>query len=257
MSEIPEILINTVNIPKVDSYYFSTVESLPQSLPVTLQIGNPIIEMPGCVKFNEVNTKSKNLVNEDERGNKVLCDAGSPVYEAIDYQPEELIYVEDAPVPNIKRSLNKKKSNKKNDQDESKDEENNLDTPNPTFDNIPQKNEKSCPAPNQPRVGDLTRSGDEIVIGHEIQGNICVVLYEPTSSLEKLLPNASQVSTTAAIALVATASAAATPVLLKLIKPLIKQLIKRIKALFGKKDRERFKGLQRKKKLISELNGDD
>ena len=76
MSEIPEILINTVNIPKVDSYYFSTVESLPQSLPVTLQIGNPIIEMPGCVKFNEVNTKSKNLVNEDERGNKVLCDAG-------------------------------------------------------------------------------------------------------------------------------------------------------------------------------------
>ena len=64
-------------------------------------------------------------------------------------------------------------------------------------------------------------------------------------------------STTAAIALVATASAAATPVLLKLIKPLIKQLIKRIKALFGKKDRERFKGLQRKKKLISELNGDD
>ena len=82
-------------------------------------------------------------------------------------------------------------------------------------------------------------------------------MYEPSSNLEKLLPNTSQVSTTAAIAVVATASAAATPILLKLIKPLIKQLIKRIKGLFGKKDREKFKGLKRKKKLISESNDDD
>ena len=249
MSDIPEILINTVTIPKVNNYYFSTVQSLPQSPPVTLQIGNPIIELPCCVKFNDLNKESKNLIDEDERGNVVLCDAGSPTYEAIDYQPEELIYVEDAVVPNVRTAPEKKQ--------EEEDNESELGTPDPKLNNIPQSNEKECPAPNQPRVGDLTRSGDEIVVGHELQGNICVILYEPSSSLEKLLPNTSQVSTTAAIAVVATASAAATPILLKLIKPLIKQLIKRIKGLFGKKDREKFKGLKRKKKLISELNADD
>ena len=38
---------------------------------------------------------------------------------------------------------------------------------------------------------------------------------------------------------------------------LIKQLIKRIKGLLGKKQGEKFKGLKRKKKLISESNADD
>ena len=82
-------------------------------------------------------------------------------------------------------------------------------------------------------------------------------MYEPTTAADKYLPNTSQVSTTAAIAVVATASAAATPLLLRLIKPLIKQLSKKIKGFFGKKEGERFKGLKRKKKLISESRADD
>ena len=238
MSEIPEILINTVSIPELNNYFFSPIQSLPQNPPVTLQIGNPIIEVPGCVVFNPANEKSINLVNEDERGNRVLCDAGTPSYTPIDYQPENLIYVQDAVAPDVQPAPE-------------------VDTPEPNLDNIPQNNELPCPAPNQPRVGDLTRNGEEIVVGHELQGTTCVVLYEPSSPTEKLLPNTSQISTTAAIAVVATASAAATPLLLRLIKPLIKQLTKKIKGLFGKKDRERFKGLKRKKKLISESNADD
>ena len=227
MSEIPEILVNTVSIPELNNYFFSPIQSLPQNPPVTLQIGNPIIEVPGCVVFNPANEESINLVNEDERGNRVLCDAGTPSYTPIDYQPENLIYVQDAVAPDVQPAPE-------------------VDTPEPNLDNIPQNKESPCPAPNQPRVGDLTRNGEEIVVGHELQGTTCVVL-----------PNTSQISTTAAIAVVATASAAATPLLLRLIKPLIKQLTKKIKGLFGKKDRERFKGLKRKKKLISELNADD
>ena len=238
MSEIPEILVNTVSIPELNNYFFSPIQSLPQNPPVTLQIGNPIIEVPGCVVFNPANEKSINLVNEDERGNRVLCDAGTPSYTPIDYQPENLIYVQDAVAPDVQPAPE-------------------VDTPEPNLDNIPQNKESPCPAPNQPRVGDLTRNGEEIVVGHELQGTTCVVLYEPSSPTEKLLPNTSQISTTAAIAVVATASAAATPLLLRLIKPLIKQLTKKIKGLFGKKDRERFKGLKRKKKLISESNADD
>ena len=99
----------------------------------------------------------------------------------------------------------------------------------------------------------------EIVVSHSLSedGQICITNYETTTTIEKLLPTTAQISTTAAIAVVATASAAATPLLLRLIKPLIKQLIKRIKGLLGKKQGEKFKGLKRKKKLISESNADD
>ena len=89
--------------------------------------------MPGCVKFNDLNKESKNLIDEDERGNVVLCDAGSPTYEAIDYQPEELIYVEDAVVPNVRTAPEKKQ--------EEEDNESELGTPDPKLNNIPQSNE--------------------------------------------------------------------------------------------------------------------
>ena len=241
MSEINEISINNLNIVPINSYIHTPIQSLPNTPPVTLQIGNPIIEMPGCVKFNPANLNSQKLIEEDERGNRVLCDGSAPYFEPINYEPENLIYVQDAVEPNVQPPTE-------------------VDTPEPNLDNLPQpKTEVDCPAPNQPRVGDLTRNGEEIVIGHElsVDKKTCIVLYEPSSPVEKLLPNTSQASTTAAIAIVATASAAATPILLRLIKPLIKQLIKRIKGFFGKKDRERFKGLKRKKKLISESNAGD
>ena len=98
---------------------------------------------------------------------------------------------------------------------------------------IPDK-EIECPAPNQPRVGDLTQNGEERVIGHEIQNGQCVVLYEDTTAVERFLPSTNQVSTTAAIAVVATASAAATPLLLRVIKPAIKKLTTTIQKKFGK-----------------------
>ena len=41
------------------------------------------------------------------------------------------------------------------------------------------------------------------------------------------------------------------------LEPPIKQLFKKIQALFGKKQGEKFKGLKRKKKLISESRADD
>ena len=83
-------------------------------------------------------------------------------------------------------------------------------------------------------MGDLTQNGEEKVIGHELQGTTCVVLYEPTTTAEKFLPSTNQVSVTAAIAVVATASAAATPLLLRIIKPAIKKLTTTIQKKFGK-----------------------
>ena len=62
-----------------------------------------------------------------------------------------------------------------------------------------------------------------------------MVLYEPTTAVEKYLPSTNQVSVTAAIAVVATASAAATPLLLRVIKPIIKKATDFVKKKLGKK----------------------
>ena len=54
-------------------------------VPVVLQIGKPIVDMPGCVKVNKENVKNprnknKELVNDDPKQNVVLCDVGMPYY---------------------------------------------------------------------------------------------------------------------------------------------------------------------------------
>ena len=62
-----------------------------------------------------------------------------------------------------------------------------------------------------------------------------MTLYEPTSVAEKFLPSVNQSTTTVAIAVLATAGAAATPLLLRVIKPVIKKLTTAVKKKLGKK----------------------
>ena len=66
--------------------------------------------------------------------------------------------------------------------------------------------------------------------------NICETLYEPTTAVEKFLPSVNQTTTTVAIAVVATAGAAATPLLVRVIKPIITKLWKTIQQKLGKKE---------------------
>jgi len=159
----------------------------------------------------------KDLVNQDPKGSTVLCPHGEyPSYNAIDYQPEQLVITREIPPPPVEPPPEVEAP------------------PVPDTGNIPTDKEIECPAPNQPRVGDLTQNGEERVIGHEIQNNQCVVLYESTTTVEKFLPSTNQVTTTAAIAVVATASAAATPLLLRVIKPIIKKTVDTVKKKLGK-----------------------
>ena len=80
--------------------------------------------------------------------------------------------------------------------------------------------------PAQLRVGDTTQTGDERVVGHRLleDGKTCETLYEPTTIVEKFLPPPNQAATVTALAVVATAGAAATPLLIRVIKPIIKKL---------------------------------
>ncbi len=229
--------INEVNIPNVVIPKFQTNEVwlngipfIPHNhAPVSLQIGFPIVDMPGCVEMHQDNRDhvsrlpiDKDLVNQDPKGSTTLCPHGEyPSYNAMDYQPEQLIIKKETPPPPVSPPPE-------------------VEPPQPpdTSKVGGEKEETPCPAPNQPRVGDLTQKGDERVIGHELQGTTCVVLYEDTTAIEQFLPSTNQATTTAAIAVVATASAAATPILLRIFKPVITKLWKTIQKKLGKKPYE-------------------
>ena len=62
---------------------------IPPVVPVTEIIGSPVVNMPGCVKVHKENVKERNrnkmLVDDDPKGNTVLCDAGAPYYQPADY----------------------------------------------------------------------------------------------------------------------------------------------------------------------------
>ena len=221
VNDVGNVQIQNVTVPNYHVHQPNVNHLTP---PVVVNIGNPIIDMPGCVKAHQDNQYHKsglpvdrNLVEDDPDKAMIVCDATIPSYTPMNYEPEQLTIVREAPVPDVPPPP---------------------DTPQPdvTPPEIPKGEEETpCPAPNQPRVGDLTQNGEERVIGHELQGTTCVVLYEPTTAVEKYLPSTNQVSVTAAIAVVATASAAATPLLLRVIKPIIKKATDFVKKKLGKK----------------------
>ena len=225
---IPNIQINNANVqtigttqvyvPNIPQWLIdSPVHSIPNAPPATVIIGNPVIDVPGCVEAHEESDKNNSIIEDDEDNVLVFCDAGIPSYDAMDYTPEQLQMEMEAPPPPVVEPP----------------EAPEVDTP--EVPPIPPTEETPCPAPNQPRVGDLTQNGEERVIGHELREGQCVVLYEDTTAIEKFLPSTNQASVTAAIAVVATASAAATPLLLRIIKPAIKKLTTTIKKKLGKK----------------------
>ena len=226
MEPIKPIGIPNVTIPQVvQRDWLIGVPFVPNNdPPVTLELGFPIVEMPGCVTMHKDNKDhvsgrpfDRDLVNQDPKGTTTLCPHGEyPSYEAMDYQPENLVVTRETPPPPVAPPPEVEAP------------------PVPDTGNLAKDKEIECPAPNQPRVGDLTQNGEERVTGHEIQNGQCVVLYESTTAVEKFLPSTNQVSTTAAIAVVATASAAATPLLLRVIKPIIKKTVDTIKKKLGK-----------------------
>ena len=212
-------------------------EAIPWSPPVTVNIGVPIVQMPGCAKMHKENAsnpsnKSSSLVNDDPDQNVVLCDGGMPYYEPPDYRANELTWETVYGEPEQQVS--------------------GVDTGEPLAppdaDTTPPETPKEdkevpCPGPANLRVGDITQAGDERVIGHQLipdpnnpKVNICETLYEPTTAVEKFLPSVPQTTTTVAIAVVATAGAAATPLLLRVFKPIITKLWKTLQKKLGKKE---------------------
>ena len=91
--------------------------------------------------------------------------------------------------------------------------------------------------PEEQLNGDITQSGDERVVGHKLSddGKVCETLYEPTSAVEKFIPSTNQATNAIAIAVIATAGATATPIILRIVKPILTKIWKTIQKKMGKK----------------------
>ena len=230
--------VETYKIPDVANVYIprwmTTQPNVDYLLPpVVINIGNPIVDIPGCVKAHKDNKIHKNnipidkdLVENDDGNAMTLCPDGSyPHYDAMNYEPEQLImtYEQKPPVvpPPPEPDLNT-----------------------PETPSIPKTDkEVECPGPTSLRIGAVGPSEKEKVVGHELQKTpqgtwVCVELYEDIGIVEAYLPSAAVATTTASIAAVAGASALlAKPLadlLLKVFKPAIKQVLGKVNKALGK-----------------------
>ena len=229
MEPIQKIDVPNITIPQfgTNEVWLNGVPFVPSNHPsVTTQIGFPIVEIPGCVKMHQDNKDhvtrmpfDHDLVNQDEDGVTTLCPHGEyPSYDAMDYQPEQLIITRETPPPPVEPPPT---------------------PPEFTPDAIPETKDEdvACPGPGQLRVGDVTQSGDERVTGHELSedGKTCVTLYEATTAVEKFIPSVNQATNTLAIAVIATAGATATPIILRIVRPILKKLWDTIQKKLGRK----------------------
>ena len=74
-----------IHIAKPQEWILDPSVGLPPAPPVVVDIGSPVVNIPGCVEVNKENlerppNKNESLVNDDPRQNVVLCDAGMPAY---------------------------------------------------------------------------------------------------------------------------------------------------------------------------------
>ena len=210
--------------------------------PVVVNVGTPIVNIAGCVEVHKENAKNRNrnkqLVDNDPKGNTVLCDSGAPSFRAINYESNKLkwetfygdppevtsgVDIGDPPIAPTPA------------------------TPEPPSTPSETAEDPPCPGPVAPRIGDVAQNQKEKVSGFELQrdprnpdgAKICVTLYDDIGAVEAFLPAPQLITTTAVIATVATGSALlAKPLadlLLKVVKPVVKKAITFVKTKVLKK----------------------
>ena len=228
MPEIREIQIRELNIPSVPNWSNQYPQAIPPVVPVTQNIGTPIVNLPGCVESHP--DGGPQLAKDDENGVRTYCDGTVPSFNPIEYEPEQMIYTQTSgadtrqqqpkapPIPEAEIPK----------------------TP-PSTATV---EKVDCPTAAQEAkepVSTYIEGFRKKVIEYKLIGNECIQITGsvplPRQIIEGL-PSAGSVVTTGGIAVVATASAlAAKPLadlLLKVIKPTIKKVMKKIAAIRGK-----------------------
>ena len=226
---ISDIGIRELNIPPVRTIFDGTAPLVPAAPPVVLEVGLPVVDIPGCVEAHEKSDKNDNLLEDDPKGIKTFCDGQTPSFNPIQYEPERLVPTNPAPVPKTE-------------------------SPEKPVPEVPKTPEVKPPPVNTAKIDCPTREqelknpvgkilkGNEKITGYELVGKECLMVTEKLSIPDQIvgnIPNAGAVTTTASIAVVATTSAlVAKPLadlLLRVVKPTVKKIIKKIAAIRGKK----------------------
>jgi len=222
----PDISIRGIEIPQVVTAT-ENYTSVPLAPPVVVNIGVPIVDVPGCVEAHEANSKSKTLGSDDERGLVTYCDSGVPSFNPIQYEPEQIVPTAPAGVDTRKKEKPKPPGQ--------------VELP-PAA--PPATAKVDCPTPAQQAkepVGTYIEGFRKKVTDYQLIGNECIQITEAVPIPQQIvagLPAPGVVTTTATIAVVATASALmAKPladILLKVVKPTVKKVMKKIAAIRGK-----------------------
>ena len=230
--------ISNINVDRI--WVIEPSQAIPYQTPITTGMGTPIVDMPGCVMVNKENAKrppnkNKQLVNDDPKQNVVLCDGGMPYFTAPNYDARELSWQTVYGEP-----------------EEQESGIDTGDTPDLAAPETPERpnteepeGDPDCPGPLEPRLGSVGPNEKEKVSGYELQPDpnnankkICVVLYEDIGIVEQYLPSPQIATTTAVIASVAASSALlAKPLadlLLRVVKPAVKQVMTKVNAILGK-----------------------
>ena len=198
--------IPDINIPDIQIQPIYDFTKPIEIIPLTINV-------PGCTyQHRDVkNTGNRNLLLDDPNGVFTVCDAPFPSFNPMNYQPNNLIMSEDTPIISSPPEIPETKP--------------------PVTQNPVEKEEVffiKCPDPEKDqRIGDFRNDKRlERVIGHKLNedGSKCITLYEDTSFAEQYIPNVPAVTNAAAIAVVA----ASTPILINIVKPLVKQIITKL-----------------------------
>ena len=223
--EIKELKIRGNSIPEINIFDASIPQAFTTTpVPVTVDIGSPIVNVPGCVEARNTDDLQQN----DPRGNMVLCDGGVPSYNPPNFEPNQMIMTKPSGIDTRQKEGDKT----------------------PPIDELPIPKTPpatavvECPTPAQNAkepVGTYVEGFRKKVTDYQLIGNQCIQITESVSIPEQIvagLPSPGSVVMTGGIAVVATASALmAKPladVLLKVIKPTVKKVMKKIAAIRGK-----------------------
>ncbi|AOO11892.1 hypothetical protein Np050604_176 [Cyanophage S-RIM44] len=225
-----DISIKDIQINTIPTYDFNnTSTSIPLAAPVVVNIGVPVVNIPGCVEATETNSAKNNQLREDDpNGVVTFCDSGVPNFNPLSFEPNQMIMT--GPPKVDTRSP---------------------DTPTPPEVKPPQTKQPvvsavvECPTPVQEAqepVGTLVEGFRKKVTGYELIDTTCVQITEPVALPTQILaglPSGGQVMQVGGIAVIATSSALlAKPladILLKAVKPAVKKVMKKIAKIRGKK----------------------
>ena len=214
-------------------------QSIPVEPPITLQLGFPVANIPGCVETRNSGAGDKDIYSTDPKGNITVCSGEMPSYKPIDYTPGTLTYgaAKVPQPPEESETKQEKKSAGGTNQPTAS-----LPSSSDLLDKLKVDTELPCPPPDAIPIGAKNKSQTAVVIGYRRVDGKCETMYEqlPVPAIvSNYLPGAPVVLTTAAIAATATTSAiVAKPLgdyVLKLVKPVVKKTIKKLKERLGKK----------------------